>query len=83
MTEQNRDSRTPLERVADITDPKLFDLYHRNGLIESGEDIVYSRNEVMNIARDAYWCGAADKANDPEGVARTAAEINAGMQEAA
>ena len=82
MIENIKDPRTSLEQAGDLTDQQLFDFYHRNGLIEAREGTTYSREAVMNIARNAYWLGAADRAKDPEGTARVAAEVRRVMKAA-
>ena len=74
-TEQHKDPRSAQERAADLTDQRLFDFYHENGLVEARDDRQYSREDVLNIARNAYWVGVADKARDPEGTAQVATEV--------
>lgn len=75
MSKEIKDTRTASEQTFDLTDQRLFDFYHRNHLFEAREGTTYSREDVLDIARNAYWFGLADRAKDPDGTALLAEEI--------
>ena len=63
---QTTDPRTPLERAIDLTDRQLVELFQRNGLIGDADDTVYTRNALLNVARNAYWLGVSDRTHFPD-----------------
>ena len=76
MNQEISDPRPPKERAADITDARLFGLYHQNRLLEADDGAMYNRRDVLNIVRNAYLQGIVDKTNDPKGLAQFLAELD-------
>jgi hypothetical protein len=80
MAHEAPDSRTPKERLADIVDSKLFDLYHKAGLIEASHDSTLSHNQVLVLLRAAYWRGVTDFDRDQSEMRRIAADHVADLE---
>ncbi len=79
MLEQTlADPRTTRERVADFTDSKLAGLYHAIGVLQASDEELFSRDHVLNAMRAAYWYGATDRVEDPEGTGAAMRLMNEG-----
>jgi hypothetical protein len=74
MSSEQRDPRTPIEKVYDFTDSRLIDNYHRAGLLEADPEATYSLEHVMRLMRAAYWRGAEDQRLDPCSIDQAALE---------
>jgi hypothetical protein len=73
---QHPDRRTQMERAADLTDGMLFDVYHSSGLLEASDTKPYTREAVLNIARNAFLEGVDQKTRDPEGLSEFISRFN-------
>ena len=71
----NTDQPDAVARLLDYTDARLLDFLHASGILLASQDHRFSRDDILKVARKAYWIGVEDRAENPEAVARVTADF--------
>jgi hypothetical protein len=71
------DRRDPVVRAWDHTDARLTDLFHALGLLTADDQAGFTRDDVLKLARAAYWRGVVDHQRFPDELARIGGDADA------